>query len=375
MHGSVAERPWGQTLAALAAGERTAQLVLRADDKTFAIDVERGVVVGASSPLAADSVTRVALTSHHITPGQVNDVRRRLALAPTLDEVDVLAAAVQLTTDQARTLRTRLWTQRAARTFAVERGDYEIIERAPLPLAPEVEVDLRSVIFTGARMYLSDDRLAVDLRALGSRFALKTAALDDLPRYGFGRADRPILDALMAGTSLPELDASHREIDPRAVQAVVYALGACDALELIDEAVPVAETHRAETVRGGVPRSMIETFKTGKLTTVRPNPLAAHEVVQLIGDRLALLDTGGDHFALLGLPVGAPIEDVHAAYVELSRYLRPARLAELGISDGGFGAQRLLAQLGIAFTVLTDRVRRPAYIASLASLASPRRAT
>ena len=87
----------------------------------------------------------------------------------------------------------------------------------------------------------------------------------------------------------------------------------------------------------------------------------------LIEERTALLDRGCDHFTLLGLPVGAPIEDVHGAYVELSRHLRPKRLAELAITDEGFAAQRLLAQLGIAFTVLTDRIRRPEYIASLQS--------
>jgi len=110
---------------------------------------------------------------------------------------------------------------------------------------------------------------------------------------------------------------------------------------------------------------MLDAFRTNQVTAVRPNALAAHEVTTLIEERTAMLDRGADHFTLLGLEIGAPAEAVHAAYVELARNLRPARLDELGISDESFAAQRLLAQVGIAFTVLTDRILRPEYMASL----------
>ena len=110
---------------------------------------------------------------------------------------------------------------------------------------------------------------------------------------------------------------------------------------------------------------MLDTFRTNQTTLVRRNALAAHEVTALIEERTALLDRGADHFALLGVELGASIEDIHAAYVELQRHLSSNRLAELGISDESFAAQRLLAQIGIAFTVLTDRILRPEYIASL----------
>jgi hypothetical protein len=128
---------------------------------------------------------------------------------------------------------------------------------------------------------------------------------------------------------------------------------------------PASEPRSGDSEVTPLPRSMLDSFRTNRTTTVRPNALAVHEVMKLIEQRTILLDRGADHFTLLGLPIGAPVEDVHAAFVELSRNLRPMRLTELGISDDSFAAQRLLAQIGIAYTVLTDRILRAAYLASL----------
>jgi hypothetical protein len=522
--GAVSDRPWGLTLGALGTARRTVQLTLRADERVFRIELDRGVVIAASSPVAADSVARVALAIGLIEPAQVDAVKRRLAQAPHEDEVGALASVARLSPEQARALRCKLITQRAARTFSVERGAYALEERVPRPAAQSGGgVDIRPVVYAGARVHLSELRLAVELGQLGDRFALKPDAIEQLPRYGFTLVERPVLEALRRGTSLAELEANQRELDPRVARAVLYALASCDALMPAERLangsgamrpivgrtptpqsvppvqamppVPQAATPprapvlptRAATAMGvqsprppapvqvpaasvrpaasaqplpppasearlqprtspprarprtlaprpkprtvpprvnpravplrakprtvpppqaaeprprssavpppapprpplapprqrpgdtdadftPQPRSMLDTFRTNRITAVRPNALAAHEVTVLIEERTALLDRGADHFTLLGLAIGASIEDVHAAYVELSRNLRPARLDELGIFDESFAAQRLLAQIGIAFTVLTDRVLRPEYMASL--VAAPHR--
>jgi hypothetical protein len=360
----------------------------------------------------------------------------------------VLAAAAHLDPDARHKLRIRVLTQRAARTFAIDRGDFEIEDCGPTPNAP-VAIDIRAVIFMGARMNLSEDRLRFGLRKFGSRFVLKPGAADTLVHFNFTPKEQPLLVTLRSPTSLAELEANHREIDPRAVQAVVYALASCSALTELDLSSVDVPVPRAASVRSMQPRelppleeafddlemaqgtpgiedpsfegpltraitsleleamlkdppetfdepptvirtksavptpidggdrtvpaqqgrAMIETFKTGRATTIRPNDLKAHEVVALIKERTALAARGGDHFALLGVAVGAPIEEIHAAYVELSRNLGAKRLAELGISDKGLRAAGLLAQVGIAFTVLTDRIRRAEYVASLTELA------
>jgi hypothetical protein len=437
VRGTIGETPWGWTLGALGMAERTAQVTLRSGDQVYRITFDRGLVVAASSPAAVDAITRIALTNHFIAKTQVNEIKRCLATAPTLDEIDVLAAAANFTPEQTRALRIRTLTQRAARTFAVDMGDFEIEDCAPAPTA--ITADIRAVIYMGARQNLREDRLRFGLRQFGSRFVLKPDAAATLDGYNFTREESPLLATLRSPTSFAELEANHREIDPRAVQAVVYALASCSALVELDlSSQPVPAVRRgsesgsgllemsvaqgtpqldakldfdevsqtdglafdgpltkaitslqreeveqierfeddaptiARTLSSGVPaddRALLDTFRTSRVTCVRPNALTAHEVVALVKELAAQLARGVDHFTLLGLPVGAPIEDIHAAYVEISRHLNKQRLAELGITDKSFVAAGVLAQVGIAFTVLTDRTRRNEYLATIARAA------
>jgi hypothetical protein len=496
VRGTIGEKPWGWTLGGLGAAQRTAEVVLRsADDKEYRIRFDRGVVVAATSPLVVDSIARLALTNQFIAPVQVNEIKRCLAAAPPeLDEIDVLAAAARFEPETTQKLRLRALTQRAARTFAVDQGEFTIEDCEPMPSA-SARVAVQAVVFLGARMNLSEDRLRFGLRQFGSRFVLKPkVSTVILSRFQFTPKERTLVDALRSPTSLAELEASHREIDPRGIQAVVYALASCSALaeldlvleddfaeeieilvpasrdsdlaipveeeltkplpddlvlplleslragsppsgafdepalaqgtpgarapslrefeddagesfdgpltqaiasldldeifdrhpEVLDESVTVARdaapkpsrASSAETVRIANDRAMLDTFKTGKVTLVRPNALKAHEVIELIHELTAKISRGVDHFTLLGLPVGASIEDIHAAYVELARNISAKRLRELGISDNQLLAEGVLAQLLIAFTVLTDRIRRAEYMASLAEgVTSPRKLT
>ncbi|HEU4728338.1 MAG TPA: DnaJ domain-containing protein [Kofleriaceae bacterium] len=439
----ISERPWGVTLAALGLRGHSGQLTIRAaDDRRYRIAFAHGVVVGATSPLAADSVARIALTGHLIAPSQVAAISRRLAGSHERDEIAAVAAAARLLPEQIDRLRRRVVAQRAARTFAVEDGTLRFEPRITIPVSLDSEIDVRSIIYTGARLNLSEQRLTDDLRRFGSRFILRAAAHPTLARFEFTTLEYPIIDALERGTSLPEIEATHREIDPRTARAVIYALAACGALARLDSE-PIEISARLRPARGEptvsrtptlreptmtrlptpreptvsrlppppyapmmtrvptpsepmmsraptpsepvvsrvptprepmvsrvptaprVPRLMTESYSESHPTTVRPSALSSDEVKALIAARARLLDRGVDHFALLGVARGAPVEDVRAAYVELARYLRPDRLAQLGIRDEALDAQRLFAQVGIAFTTLTDPARRASYLAML----------
>jgi hypothetical protein len=229
VRGSVTDRPWGVTLAAIAQRRHTGQLTIESDGRRYGIAFDDGVIVAATSPLAADALSRIALTNHFITSTQVAEVTRRVALSPERDEVEVLAGAIRFSPDQALKLRHRLALQRAARTFSLEHGDFVLEDRIALPVFAGVAIDHRHVIYLGVRTNLSEQRLIDDLRALGSHFVLRPEALEELPRYGFEPSAHPVIEALKVGTSLPELEASHRELDPRSAQAIIYALVSCTA--------------------------------------------------------------------------------------------------------------------------------------------------
>jgi hypothetical protein len=255
VRGKVTDRSWGLTLGAIALRRHTGQLTIESDNKRYSIAFDDGAFVAATSPMAADAIARVALTNHFITSTQVPDITRRLAQAPDRDEVDVLADAVRFSPNQILKLRHRLVAQRAARTFSLERGEFVLDDRIALPVFAGVAVDHRHAIYLGVRTNLSEQRLLDDLRQLGTHFILKPEAIDELPRFGFEPQAQPVLDALQTGTSLPELEALHRELDPRFAQAIIYALVSCSSCVIQSRAAPAPLAPRNVTPRRVMSRS------------------------------------------------------------------------------------------------------------------------
>ncbi|HWU91475.1 MAG TPA: hypothetical protein VN253_29610, partial [Kofleriaceae bacterium] len=232
-YGTVGDRPWGVVLGELAASRYTGQLTLTAEGgKPYRVAFAGGAVVGASSPLASDAVARVALTSHLVSSSRVPALARAVAAAPSRDEVEVVAELTRLTREQAARLRRRLLVQRTARTFSVDRGAYVLDEQITVSSAPGIAAEVAPAIWLGVRMNLSQERLAEDLRRLGARFVLR-AEEADLARLELTEEDRRIVQALRPGASLPELEARYRELEPRAMQATIYALvatGLCEGI-------------------------------------------------------------------------------------------------------------------------------------------------
>jgi hypothetical protein len=270
--GTIAERPWAITLATFARRGASGQITLLADAKRYAIAFERGAIVAARSPVAADSVARVALTLHLATTEQIAELRTQLANAPHRDEIELLAALAHLSLGQTQRLRHEAILRRAARTFALEAGEYIFEATSALP-ARGIEVDIRAVVYHGIRMHMSDERLAADARVLGGmRFVLEPHATDELYRYGFAENEWTILAALREGATLPELEARHRDIDPRTMQAAVYALVACGTARAQSAKLARGTRERVQTPPG-VP---IVPF----LPRAKTNPELAAEAVE-----------------------------------------------------------------------------------------------
>src|SRR5262249_20298651 len=153
---------------------------------------------------------------------QVASIQKKVTAKPDRDDVDVVIAAGKLTEEHAERLRRRVVAQRTARTFAVEKGVFIIDDTAPPP--SPCAIDIRPIIYLGALMNMSDERLDKTLGNLGSYFRLKIEALQDLTDYGFTDAERQIVLTLTGGASIADLESTHRNVDPRTIRAVVYTL-------------------------------------------------------------------------------------------------------------------------------------------------------
>lgn len=233
--GTIADRPWGATLAALGLSGRSGQLELAGGDQRYQIAFVHGLVVGATSPLAVDSIARIALSNRLITALQAKTYGK-------IDDVDRFADAVKLTAPQALHLKRRVLIQRVARTFAVDTGDYTVDERLTIPALLGVEVDIRAAIYLGMRMNLSQQRLTRTMHRVGhSRFVLEPSAINDLAKFELGDEEQVVIDRLHDGTSLAELEANHRDLDPRMIEALLCTLAVCNAVTQHDlPSAPVA---------------------------------------------------------------------------------------------------------------------------------------
>lgn len=227
--GSVGDRPWGLTLGALGLRGVTGQLILAEGGKRYQIAFDGGAVINALSPLASDAAVRIAMTGGLLSSTQVADIARRQQANPQRDEVDLIAELLRISPDQAMKLRRRVIAQRAARTFSLERGDFVVDDQITLPTVAGAELDIRAVIFLGARTNLSEARISAEIAMFGSWFKLREEGLVDLPQYGFSRAEDPVIDLLEGGAALADLEGMGSE--PHVVHAMVYALVSCNAVD------------------------------------------------------------------------------------------------------------------------------------------------
>jgi tetratricopeptide (TPR) repeat protein len=390
--GTVNDRPWGRSLGAMAIKGLTGQVNVHAEGKVYSIGFHGGAVVGAHSPLASDMAVRIALTGSLLSSTQVADIARRQAANPQRDEVELISEMARLAPDQAMRLRRRTIAQRAARTFSFDRADFVVEDNITVRFVPGSELDIRSVLYLGARQFLSEGRLNRDLGQLGAWFQLKPELTEYLEQFGFGDAEQPVLDALVRGAGLAEIE--QPEIEQRMARAVIYALVSCGQCNV--EKTPRAPavkpppqrattagaappqrpapsrqrpgdtlndpTHRADTqldaptVRRKAPTAAPPRRRLSRPTDQTP------EVEKLIRQRLAVLDSGGDHFMLLGIPREANSSHIQKAYFALARQLHPDRLSAVGIVDESRQAQRLFAEVNTAFAVLGNDKKREAYL-------------
>jgi curved DNA-binding protein CbpA len=83
------------------------------------------------------------------------------------------------------------------------------------------------------------------------------------------------------------------------------------------------------------------------------------ELAALVSEKLALIDKGADHFAILGVTKTTPASQMQAAYFELAKKLHPDKLRAEGASSDR--AETVFAVVNQAFAVLSNPAKRAEY--------------
>ncbi len=409
--GHVTDRPFARTVYTVAAKHFTGDLVLEDSGRRYKLSWEDGQIVAAESASPADSAGRVALSAGLVTSTHVARSLEVMAKDPARDPVDILTGLARLSPEQITRLKRRILVQRASRVFALPSASFLLDNARSLRADPDVPaLDVRWLINFSLRTHYTIERLDADLAAVADRpLTLAADAAGVLPAFGFTDGDRPLLDRLrQRAWTLHQLSEASPELEARLVRCVVYALIACDCLEegaLVDQ--PAAAARPAPTSSApppaaaaaarppppppvttpppGAARSPLAQgtarsidfrppaattrpdaafmLRRAKVTTVSPaaSGTAASETRNLIGEKLRILDSGGDHFGMLGVGKNASADEIRAAYFSLAKRLHPDRLQAVGVDDSSGDAQRLFARINLAFGILSDSIRRAEY--------------
>ena len=373
--GTIADRPFGRTIATVAQRRFTGELRLVAGAQRLAIGFRDGLVVAAQGAHPADSAVKIALSAGLVTSTQASAILR--AVQAGGDDVAIVGQEARLGAEQVVRLRRRVIANRAMRLFAVEAGEFVLDDQLAMTVATDlVPIDPRVVIFQAVRAHYPEPRTLRELASLGDTFHLREglAGPQLAATYGFGDQELPALDALAARPLAPTaLVQAVPALEPRGVLAALYALVVCGHAEVVTQRITPPGGTSASTITGAAgPRRKASTPPTRMpraSTTARPRAAAAAadiaRIRALVRERAALAEKNADHFALLGVTEETPPDKVRAAYFEIARQLHPDRIVATGLEEIRAEAQRLFARVNAAFGILSHPAKRAEYIQTL----------
>src|SRR5262245_39793747 len=122
----------------------------------------------------------------------------------------------------------------------------------------------------------------------------------------------------------------------------------------------MAEGPGSDGAGGLVPPAMLARFEAriGDQLADNPPTLDDDAARQGVGSLVAQAG-GADHYELLGVSVGATIDDITVAFTSLARQVHPSHAARLGLPEEVL--RLVFEQATNAYLVLSDPVRRKQY--------------
>jgi len=348
--GKVNERPFARLVYTLAARRFNGDLTVTEGHLHFIVGWKDGLVVSARSPLPEDSIGKIAVASGLLNEAQLHDITRRAALR-RISASEALLQIGNLSSAQLSQLKQRVFARQAERIFGFEKATFTLRATSQLTQKPHtLPLDPRWLILHGLRHHYPLDRLQREIKAMLNRhFALRTSI--SLRPFGFSKEESTILDQICEDTHtalnlVAKLSKSHSQ---KSILVVVYALAATNCLDFIEP-----------SQHGVIPESSQRPPDRRYQSAITPLPI--HD---LIRTKLRLVQTGGNHFALLGVSPTANETQIKSAYFTLAKQLHPDRVAALELKGIEKNAQLLFSHINQAFAVLSKPQKREAYLRSL----------
>jgi curved DNA-binding protein CbpA len=400
--GTLRERPFPRLIQQVFRKRITGWLVITDDSGDVTrVFLREGLPVHAERPTDIDRLDRILASSGLISPevvmaadAEVVRTGRRLG--------EILIGRKAITREGlADVLKTQI-RRKITRLFFAREGAFEIYVQAHRFGDGEefslMRVDPRAFLYAGIRSAYDDERLRNELLPLaGYLFRLiGTVPPAVLPGMGIDPADLTLAALRDRALTLEELPVpGTKATDSRAlVLALLYsdlldatvismraAAGIPTSSSGDDLSAPVVTVNDRRTTWTAIPVISAATLNaanaaagrasspTGEYSTLRrPTPAPSSPTDALRGAIMELNDKldQSSHFEILGVAENATPDEVNGMYMRALRMYHPDRLAAVGLRELAPQAERVMARMGEAASVLRDPKRRAEYVAARA---------
>jgi curved DNA-binding protein CbpA len=365
--------------------------------------VREGLPVHADRPTDIDRLDRILAASGVVPPevvaaadAEVTKTGRRLG--------EVLIKRGAITREGlAEVLKTQI-RRKVTRLFFAREGSYEIYIQ-PHKFGdgdefPLMKVDPRAFLYPGIRSAYDDDRLRNELLPLAGYLFRMVGSVPPavLPGMGIDPADPTLIAVRARALTLDDLPiAGAKPTDSRALILALLYSDLLDATVISSRAAagiptgsndplsaPVVTGNDRRTTWTAIPVISAATLNAaaaankGNVTPSspsaeyssvrRPTPAPTSPTDAL---RAAILELNqkldaSSHFEILGVPENATPDEVNGRYMRALRMYHPDRLAAAGLRELAPQAERVMARMGEAASILRDPKRRAEYVAARA---------
>jgi tetratricopeptide (TPR) repeat protein len=396
--GTLRERPVPRLIQQVFRKRITGCLVITDDSGDVTrVYLREGSPVHAERPTDIDRLDRILASSGLVSPevvaaadAEVSRTGRRLG--------EILIERKAMTRESLAEVLKMQIRRKVTRLFFARDGAFEIYvqphrfgdgEEFPL-----MRADPRGFLYAGIRSAYDDDRLKNELLPLaGYLFRLiSTVPPAVLPGMGIDPSDPTLIAVRDRAITLDDLPvAGAKPTDSRALILALLYSDLLDAQVISSRAAagvptgtadplsaPVITGHDRRTTWTAIPvisaaqlnaQNKAAASATGEYSTVRrptPAPQSPSDALRTaITELNQRLDTAS-HFEILGVAENATADEINGMYMRALRMYHPDRLAAAGLRELAPQAERVMARMGEAASVLRDPKRRSDYVAARA---------